>query len=400
VKIPPLSIVPIDKIQVDLSNPNDMNDKQFNALKENIKKYGFLVPLILNKEYVIADGEHRFLAAKDLGMTELPAIVLDISEVDRHIIRQVMNKLKGEHDPKMDEVDYKWILDNDGFSELKKLLALSDKAEVSFLASLDKVKDDDYEGSVNSTSIQNGDLFLLGPHRLLCGDSTKKEDVELALNNTKVDLLLTDPPYGVDYGTKNAFLNKFDKGNSLQDDIRNDELLNEDFQAFCEKWITPIQFNEYNASYIFIASKTIHLLINALEKHGYYYPAHLVWVKNQQILGRADYSFKHEDIVYAWKGKHKFYSDKFPSTILNFDKPRVSDLHPTMKPVEILTELIHNSSTEGMTVYDPFGGSGSTLIACQQTNRKCVMIEIMPKYVQTIINRWENLTGLKAQKVN
>jgi DNA modification methylase len=389
--IPPVQLVNVDKIKVDWSNPNEMSNDQFSALKKNIQRYGFLVPVITNKDFLICDGEHRFLAGKELGMSEVPCVVLDVSEVDRRIIRQVMNKLKGSHDVKLDEEEYKYLLVNDSFKDLKELLAMQDKEEVRFLASL-RVVDEVPVPIVKEVSVKSGDFFKLGNHYVLCGDATKKEDVELLLNNIKADVLISDPPYGVDYGAKNPFLNYFDKSNRIEADIENDNLKN--MEEWNGLWINNIKDKINNTFHIFAAGNKVHYLMNAFEKHNAKISALLVWVKNNHVLGRVDYSFKHEQILYGWFNTHKFYGG-FQTSVLNFDKPLLSDLHPTMKPIKLMAEIISHVTQKDSIVLDPFGGSGSTLIAAEQTKRVCYMMEIDPHYVEIICQRFEGLTGVK-----
>lgn len=211
-----------------------------------------------------------------------------------------------------------------------------------------------------------------------------------------MDLLLTDPPYGVDYSSKNEFLNKLDKGNRVQKEIINDNI--EDYRQFFGDFLENIPFSEYSSFYITISGLKLFELSQALEDKNYKISQHIVWVKNNHVLGRQDYVNKHEFIIYGWKNKHKFYGD-FQTTVWEIDKPQKSELHPTMKPIELLVPPVRNSTKENMTVYDPFLGSGSTLISCEQTNRVCYGMEIDPGYIDVIIQRWENFTGQKAKKV-
>jgi len=243
-----------------------------------------------------------------------------------------------------------------------------------------------------------GDIFLLdNKHRVMCGDSTNKEDVEKLMDGKKADMVFTDPPYGVDYASKNKFLNKADKGNLIQTDIVNDVDSKEAFELWGNHFaIYPIILSDYHS--IYIASpqtRDLMMMMMMIERGGIYISNVIIWVKNNHVLGRLDYNLKHEPIIYGWlkNKKHKYYGNgtqKF--SVWNYDKPLKSDLHPTMKPVELIVNAILNSTQSGNNiVYDGFIGSGSTLIACEQTNRICYGMEIDPIYIDVILKRYHNL---------
>jgi len=198
--------VDVDKIITDGKNPNVMSKKKLEALEKNLKKYGNLVPIILNKNLVIADGEQRFSVYKKLKMKKIPAIVLDVSEVDRRILRQVLNKLHGEHDSKLDDEEFKFIFDEGSFDEFKELCCIDDKELVSFLAGKGEVFEDDFDTEEALTKpkyeVKLGDVWQLGSHRLMCGDSTKSDDIKSLMNGEKANMVFTDPPYGVNYARK------------------------------------------------------------------------------------------------------------------------------------------------------------------------------------------------------
>ncbi len=240
------------------------------------------------------------------------------------------------------------------------------------------------------TDIVPGDLFEIGQHRLLCGDSTDSDAVAKLMGGEKADMVLTDPPYGVSYSDKNKFLNRLDKGNRNQTEISNDHLSKDDMKSF---W--KIAFVEMNlamrpgaAIYCFMPQGGDQMMMMMMMYDAGIEPRHeLIWLKNNHVLGRVDYAYKHEPILYAWKkGGHKFYGG-FQTSILEFPKPLRSDLHPTMKPVDLLMNLILNSSLENHSVLDPFLGSGSTMVAAHQLNRRCFGMELDPKYCQVIIDR-------------
>jgi DNA modification methylase len=244
-----------------------------------------------------------------------------------------------------------------------------------------------------------GDLWILGEHRVMCGDSTKAKDVGRLMDGAKVQLVITDPPYGVSYAGKNAFLNAFDKGNRNQTKIENDHLNKKETQAM---WGAAFKnmadaMGQGAVVYCFMPQGGDQMMMMMMMMEGGIEPRHeLIWLKNNHVLGRSDYNYKHEPILYAWKaGGHKFYGD-FSTSVIECNKPHASKLHPTMKPIELVAILAKNSSQVGETIYDPFLGSGTTLIAAEQLGRKCYGMEISPQYCDVIVKRWENLTGKKA----
>jgi len=246
---------------------------------------------------------------------------------------------------------------------------------------------------------EQGDIFQLGNHRLGCGSSTDAAFVAKLVGKNKVTCILTDPPYGVDYvGGKRDF-SKLGKEGAK--DIANDQIQTQaEYARFTEEWLAAIRphLTSYNAAYIFNADSMFPALRKGMEDAEFYYSQMLVWVKNTVVVGRKDYLPMHELIAYGWHGRHKMQRTKAKSVLFH-PKPQRSKLHPTMKPVGLLRKLLPNSTRFGDVVYDPFGGSGSTLIACEHLGRKCIMVELDPEYVATIIARWEQLTGNKAKKI-
>ena len=241
------------------------------------------------------------------------------------------------------------------------------------------------------TDIVVGDLLQLGDHVLICGDSTHPETYEKLLGGFKMDSLITDPPYNVDYSSKTEYMLKIGRG-YIREPIENDQI--DDMRAFLYDFLTAVKPNlaDYNSIYITFAEVTLDKLIYAFKLAGYKHAQTLIWNKNRIVFGRSDYPYKHEPILYGWLNHHKFYGSH-TSTVWDIPKPHQSKLHPTMKPVELMVRAIVNSTMPGMAVLDPFGGSGSTLIACEQTGRRCYMAEIDPRYCQIIADRWVHYTG-------
>lgn len=248
-----------------------------------------------------------------------------------------------------------------------------------------------------------GDIIQLGRHRLMCGDSTSKEDVGRLMDGKKADLLITDPPYGVSYASKNKFLNTLGKGNRVQTEIENDHKTPEEMSAFWLAALTAIREHmRQGASYYVTGPQggDLLLLLLALKDSGFPLRHMLIWAKNNHVLGRSDYHYKHEPILYGWvDGAHTFYGGHSQNSLWLIDKPHKSDLHPTMKPVALFAKAIENSTKYGETIIDTFLGSGTTLIACEQLSRICYGMEISPQYCDVIVNRWEKLTGKKAKLV-
>ena len=254
---------------------------------------------------------------------------------------------------------------------------------------------------MRTQSVQPGDIFKLGNHTLGCGSGTDPKFIDevMLAHGEKIKCILTDPPYGVAYVEGKVDFSKLGKDNVKK--IMNDHLQTEvEYKEFTKDWMEPItkHLETYNACYIFNSDLMFSSLRLGMLEAGYYYSQMLVWVKNTVVIGRKDYLPMHEIIAYGWYGKHKMERTKAKSVIFH-PKPSSSKLHPTMKPIGLLRKIMPNSAKIGESVYDPFGGSGSTLIACEHMQRKCVMIELDPDYVDTIIQRWEKLTGQKAKKL-
>jgi len=244
-------------------------------------------------------------------------------------------------------------------------------------------------------NIKRGDIIKLGDNFLLCGDATNKEDVEKLLSGRAIDLILTDPPYGVAYvESKEGFMQSIAKLKIIAgDEIQSEEC----YQSFTREWLKQAQpfMAKKNSMYIFNSDKMVFALREGFLQAGFRFTQLLIWAKTHAVVGRMDYLPQHELIMYGWYGTHKFHKSKDKSVLI-YPKPNKSKFHPTMKPIGLLRRMILNSSNVGDTVYDPFGGSGSTLMACEQTNRKCVMVEADEEYCKTIVMLWEMFTKKKA----
>jgi DNA modification methylase len=274
-------------------------------------------------------------------------------------------------------------------------LAMTPKADVEGLTDDDAIPD-----SVE-TRCKPGDLWHLGGHRLLCGDSTDILQVERLIGGEKADMVFTDPPYGVSYTEKNEFLNSFGTGHRLTKAIENDSMSPDKMNEF---WFTALSnafaVTSNKASYYISSLQGGDLMMMmSIIRAGWQLKHMLIWVKNNHVLGRCDYNYKHEPILYGWKvdGTHEFIGGgRCKTSVWDFPKPLKNDLHPTMKPVDLCGEAILNSSKQNQVVLDLFLGSGSTLIACEKTNRRCFGMEIDAHYCDVIISRWEQFTGKVA----
>lgn len=383
---------------VDNPRKNDDAAKKLAAL---INDNGYRVPIIIDQNNVIRAGHTRLKALQQNGLKDtdkIQVIQTDFENESAAIAFAIADNKSNEWSL-WDDEKLLGILQNvediksTGFDEkgIKKLMSSVEKMQNN-----QKASEDDFNLSVDRRCME-GDVWVLGDHRLICGDCLDKNTLKRLIGNKRMDLLLTDPPYNVDYSGKNELLNKLDKGNRVQRPIKNDKI--KDFKRFLMDVFKNISvfMNDKNCCYVFMSSAELHNLRLAFEEAGFTWSDYLVWVKNNHVLGRKDYNLMHEFVMYGWLGTHKFYGG-FSTTILDFNRPQKSDLHPTMKPVELLGKLVTDGSLQGMNVLDCFGGSGSTLIACEQTERKCFVSEIEEVYCDVIISRWEQLTGRVAIK--
>lgn len=389
-----------------INNPRH-NEEAVSLVAASIAEFGFKNPIILDSKNVIVAGHTRFAAAKKLGLKEVPCIVADdLTEQQIKAFRLADNKVAEAATWDMDLLK----IELDGITDI-------DMSDFGFdLDSLEEeeknpedVKEDEPPEPLAKPKSKLGDIYKLGEHRLMCGDSTSADDVAALMDGAKADLVVTDPPYNVAIGSKNAVLNKLnhDKpGHRIDTDISGDKGMTDEE---CGQTLWKPAFlnlrnnaNDKCSIYCFMPQGGTHMMMMmAMRDAGWQVKHELIWVKNQPVfsMGRLDYDYKHEPILYGWGKGHNFYGKEYNTSVFEENKPQKSDLHPTMKPVKLIARLINNSSRAGDIVVDAFGGSGTTLIACEQMSRKCYMMEYDPKYVDVIIERWEKMTGKKAQKI-
>lgn len=400
-------------------NPRRISDEDYQKLKNSISTFGLVDPIIVNlKNMHIVGGHQRYDVLLEEHMldndflAELPMIRLgDVGFVftdtnlsiadDDHekALNLALNKISGEWDeqklqPLLEELELSPIdIQLTGFSEPELEELNIDNTEETG----EGVVEDDYvEPEELETDIEHGDLFRLGNHYLCCGDATIEEDVERLLaagGERKVDLLFTDPPYNVNMG--NIEHPKFKVR-----PIENDNMSTDDFKGFCRKWVNNIKSFVEGCCYICAGQGADGRIMFTICDELLHNSTTIIWNKDTFTLGRGKYQNKYEPIWFGWNESGKTFTDKRDlCNVFDINRPKKSELHPTMKPLElIITCLEHNPHAE--TVLDLFGGSGSTLISCEQTNRTCYMMELSPHYCQVIINRWETFTGEKAEKIN
>lgn len=376
------------------NNPNNprKNDVAVDSVAKSIEKYGFRNPLIIDEDNIVWCGNTRLKASRKLGLEEVPCIVInDLTEKQMRELALLDNKTN-----EIAEWD---------FDLLSEELADLDLGEFDLDWGIDEklgtekeVVEDDFDCTPpEEPKAKLGDIYQLGNHRLMCGDSTKEEDVEKLMNGNKADMVFTDPPYNVDYSNaERPKASKTDLGR-----IKNDTMSEDDFIYFLGEVYKRLDENTKDNSsfYIWYASKETIAFYSALLETNIKVNQQIIW-KKPMLLGRGKYQWAHEPCMFAIKGSPYFTDDRTKTTVWDFggyDKSK--NVHPTQKPLFLPTEAINNSSIKGNIVLDLFGGSGSTLIACEPLNRNCYMMELDPKYVDVIIARWEQFTGKKAEKV-
>lgn len=379
----------VDELIPYVNNPRN-NTNAVDAVASSIKNFGFKVPIVVDRENEIVTGHTRLLAAKKLGMSEVPVVVADdLSDAEVRAFRLADNKvselsgwdwslLESELD-ELEDLDLEFDMEEFGFDLLSESGEYTDVLEDEFNDELP------VQGKTKS-----GNVWILGKHRLMCGNSLDPEDVNKLMRGERADLLLTDPPYNINY--QGATEEKLT--------IQNDSMGDEEFRGFLTNAFSCADsvMKPGASFYIWHAESEGYNFRGSLRDVGWQVRQCIIWNKSQMTLGRQDYQWKHEPCLYGWTegGSHSWYSDRKQTTVLNFDKPLRNGEHPTMKPVELFAYLIENSSKKGDAVLDLFGGSGTTLIACEQLGRNAFIMELDEKYCDVIINRWEQLTGREA----
>jgi DNA modification methylase len=388
---------PLERLIPYARNPRTHTEGQVAQIAASIAEFGFVNPVLVGADGVIIAGHARVMAARKLGMAEAPVIVLDhLTEAQRRALVIADNRLaqNAGWDEEMLRVELEALREDDfnldllGFAdaEIEALLA-EPQGESSGLTDEDAVP----EAQETAVTVP-GDVWVLGDHRLLCGDATQMEAVQKVLAGSLADMTWTDPPYGVNYGATMK-----DKLRKKHRRIANDNL-GPAFEPFLRDACANILAVTKGAVYICMSSSELHTLHKAFTASGGHWSTFLIWAKNTFTMGRSDYQRQYEPILYGWKEgtDHYWCGARDQGDVWFVKKPVANDLHPTMKPVELVERAIRNSSKSRDTVFDPFAGSGSTLIACEKTRRQARLIELEPKYCDVIIRRFEEFSGKRA----
>ena len=361
-------------------------DKEYEKIKQSLLKFGYVDPIIVNEDLTVIGGHQRLTVLKDLDYETAKCVIVDLPKEDEKALNIALNKITGQWDDalladlllELQESDFN--LDLTGFEppEIDDILSNVHDKELS------EDEFDVEEELKKPTLSRHGDIWQLGKHRVICGDSTKAETYKQLLDDRKANLVVTDPPYNVDV-------------EETAGKILNDNMSDGDFYQFLLSMFTQVENHmEDDASiYVFHADTEGLNFRKAFKDAGFYLSGCCIWKKNSLVLGRSPYQWQHEPCLYGWKkkGKHQWFSDRKQTTIWEYDRPKSSKDHPTMKPIQLMAYPIQNSSMLGTIVLDPFLGSGSTLIAADQTGRVCYGIELDEKFVDVIVKRYIEVTG-------
>ena len=385
-----MQLISLGKLVPYVNNARTHSPEQLTKLRSSLREFGFINPVILDREFNVIAGHGRIAAAKEEGIVEVPCVFADfLTEAqkkayiladnrmaldagwDEELLRIEIESLQG--------ADFDVSLTGFGEDEIADLFAGDGEKDV---------KDDDFDFSAaleKAAFVERGDIWTVGRHRLVCGDATSAEDVAALMDGKKANLIVTDPPYGV----------SFKSGSGLS--IQNDSMKGDEFYTFLYNSFSQMAAHLENggAAYVFHADTEGLNFRKAFVDAGFHLAGVCIWVKNSLVLGRSDYQWQHEPVLYGFlkNGKHPWYSDRKQTTIWNYDKPKRNKNHPTSKPLDLLGYPICNSSQENAVVLDTFGGSGSTMMACEQTNRICCMMELDEKYASVILRRYVEDTG-------
>lgn len=388
-----LQKVPLDELVPYARNARTHSKEQILQLRASIREFGFLNPCLIDKDYNVIAGHGRIMAAREEGLTELPCVFAEhLTEAQKraYIIADNRLAMNAGWDEEMLSVE---LSELEGADFSIDLLGFTDAELQELLGTVETEEDNfDLTAALEKASFVNpGDIWTVGRHRLICADATKAEQVERLMDGKKANLILTDPPYAVSYKSSSGL------------SIKNDNLGKEEFYQFLlTAFENMVNVSETGASaYVFHADTEGLAFRRAFEEAGFHLSGVCIWAKDSLVLGRSPYQWSHEPILFGWtkKGKHKWYAGRSEKTIWHFDKPRRNENHPTSKPIDLLSYPIQNSSQANSIVLDLFGGSGSTLIACEQTDRVCYMAELDDKYVSVILRRYVEFKNGESKDV-
>ena len=385
-----MQLVPVEKLVPYANNARTHNPAQITKLRSSLREFGFINPVIIDRDFGVIAGHGRILAAKEVGITEVPCVFVDhLTEAQKkaYVLADNRLALDAGWDEQMLRIEIEALQEQafdislTGFDE-KELSSLFDEGK--------EFKDDDFdvdEELKKPAMTEAGDVWILGRHRLVCGDSTKPETFELLMAGKKANLVITDPPYNVNY-----------EGSAGK--IKNDNMQDEQFYQFLLAAFrnTEKVMADDASIYVFHSDTEGLNFRRAFADAGFYLSGCCIWKKNSLVLGRSPYQWIHEPVLFGWKknGKHEWYAGRKETTVWEYDKPKKNGDHPTMKPIALLAYPITNSSMSNTLILDPFGGSGSTLIACEQSDRSCNTIELDEKYCDVIVKRYIEQVGTDA----
>lgn len=367
-------------------------DAEFEKIKRSIEEFGYVEPVIVNEDMTIIGGHQRAKVLSALGYEEIDCVVITVDKTKEKALNIALNKITGDWDTealavllsKLDKESYNIELTGFEWDEAEKLLKT--------LGNVDNSADDEFEMELPEDPIsKRNDIWLLGRHRLMCGDSTLTEDIKALTDGKTVEMVFTDPPWNVNYGAT-------DHPNWKSRTIQNDCMSTEDFKEFMDKSFARMAESMVvgGMAYVVMSAQEWGSLMPALADNGFHWSSTIIWNKDRLVLSRKDYHTRYEPIWYGWKdGAPRIHplTDRQQCDVWDIPRPTKSEEHPTMKPVELVQRAIENSSKRGNFILDQFGGSGTTLIASENTGRTCFMMELDPKYVDVIVNRYINKVG-------
>ena len=386
-----MTLVEINKLIPYINNARTHSVEQINKLRSSLREFGFINPVIIDKDYGIIAGHGRVIAAKEEGIEKVPCVLVDyLTETQKkaYILADNRMALDAGWDEELLKLEIE-ALQGEAFDIGLTGFDEKDLADL-FKTDEEDVKDDDYDLTAaleKAAFVEKGDVWVVGRHRLVCGDATSEDDVAKLMDGKKANLILTDPPYGVSF--------KSASGLTIQNDsMKNDEFYNFLLAAF-KNMVAHLEPG--GGAYVFHADTEGLNFRKAFIDAGLHLAGCCIWVKNSLVLGRSDYQWQHEPVLYGFlqNGKHKWFSDRKQTTIWNFDKPKCNENHPTSKPLDLLAYPLKNSTQANAIVLDTFGGSGSTLMACENSNRICYTMELDEKYASVILRRYVEDTGDK-----
>ena len=379
-----MQLISIDKLVPYVNNARTHSAEQIIKLRSSLREFGFVNPIIIDRAFNVIAGHGRLMAAKEEGINEVPCVFADfLTETQKkaYILADNRMAMDAGWDEELLKIEMEELqnlgydLGYTGFDEkeLADLFGINDK----------EVKDDDFDLTAaleKASFVEKGDVWFVGKHKLMCGDATSSEDVAKLMEDKKANLILTDPPYNVAFKSSDGLT------------IQNDSMKNNDFYEFLFASFKNMaeHLEKGGAAYIFHADTEGLNFRKAFIDAGFHLAGCCIWVKDSLVLGRSDYQWQHEPVLYGFmqNGKHPWYSDRKQTTIWNFDKPKKNSNHPTSKPLDLLAYPISNSTQANAIVIDTFGGSGSTLMACEQMNRICYTMELDEKYASVILRRY------------